>query len=873
MSRVFTLSLSLLLSVSAWSQSKYTYDFTDTSLLHAVETLSKEHHIKFSYDANLLRKHSINLKLNANSKDELVSLLFRDTPFEIKNTRKVYLIIPQKENQIPTSSTLEGHIYDKTTGTPLPFANIISLSKSAYTDVDGRFSISTTQDSMRLMIRYVGYKNLDLQVASTSQHLSLFLEPTPYQLQEIILNSDNNIGTKDKVSFYSLNPQRFSALPALGETDVFKSLQLLPGIQATNESSAGLSVRGSTHAQNLVLLDGMTIYHLDHFFGIFSAMNSATIRNLNIYKGGFAPQYGGRTSSVVEATGRSGSKEALGGQVGINALSYNGLIESPIGEKTSVIIAGRKSSNQTVNSPLYDDFLSTSRDQYVESVDFGLAEFDTEPTLDFYDVYGKARHQFSNKSALDINTFISKDSYIGLITDDDSISLLTMNDESEINNLGLSSNWKYTITPNWFSSHTISYSKYKNEEEFNILQDFHDEDLYFRITPDSRNLRALSLDSKIENSVTDFTVKSHHEIDLDTINTVTFGAEVNLLETTFNYALDYDPLFADPAIVGDSIQKSSWIPSLYVNHELKLNALETNLGLRTSYYIKDNFFALEPRINLSYLLNNQITIRGSWSQHHQFINQATQPAFQYDGQRFWSLPNDNLPIQSAQHYILSSMYAQNNWQVNIEGYYKQTKGIVDSRFSLDQEGLAQYPSGKNDTYGIDLFVKYAKNKFSSWVSYSLSESEDSYDINDQTFSFPSSLDQRHEINWVNVYQTQHWEFSTSLIYGSGRPYAIPNPHSFNPSYDLEEINTHRIPSYLRADASAKYTFSINKLKFEAALTIFNLFNRTNISGRRFVPRYAFDRDSFVFPPRDIELMQFDNTLLGTTPNLSLNIFF
>ena len=202
---------------------------------------------------------------------------------------------------------LSGIVREKGSGETLPNATIILryLNQGTSTNVDGYFTLfSVPTDTTTIEVSYVGYKSLTLKLNSKMEHESLLieLEEITIELSEVIVSAYNyNImNASEGISSARLSPKQLSLLPIVGEEDIFRSLQLLPGVSGTNESSSGLFVRGGTPDQNLVLLDGMTVYNVDHFFGFFSAFNTSAIKDAQIYKGGFPAKYGGRTSSVID---------------------------------------------------------------------------------------------------------------------------------------------------------------------------------------------------------------------------------------------------------------------------------------------------------------------------------------------------------------------------------------------------------------------------------------------------------------------------------------------------------------------------------------------------------------------------------------------
>ena len=302
MRKLITIFL-LISTIASFSQQAFELSATNESLTSIVKILSKKYDLKFSYSPRVLSKHSITKKITAKSKAELISKVFEDLPFDLKLTDGVYLIIPKKI-EVKTTPII-GQVYDGDSGEPLAYAHVQTKEQGTLSSQNGRFSLPPSKDTVTLTVSYIGYKNVELKVPPNEDNLKLRLNQNPQELQEVVLTAESDNFNPDP-SFFSLNPQQFSSLPMLGETDLFKTLQLLPGVRATDETSSGLVVRGGVPSQNLVLMDGFTLYNLDHFFGIFSTLNPNAINNVSIYKGGFGPKYGGRVSSVIDVAGKNG---------------------------------------------------------------------------------------------------------------------------------------------------------------------------------------------------------------------------------------------------------------------------------------------------------------------------------------------------------------------------------------------------------------------------------------------------------------------------------------------------------------------------------------------------------------------------------------
>ena len=869
--------LLILIGTQLKAQKNYEFDFSDKSLYEAIKKLSSKHKFKFSYNPSALKKHKLDKSIKANTEAELISKIFEDLPFKIQVSNGVYLIIPQKIK--PKPLPLAGSVYDKDSGKPLAFAHVQTSEKGTISNQNGRFTLPPREDTITISVSYIGYKDVQLEVPPNQEDIALNLELNPYVLQEVILNTSIGTDLSGKPGFFSLNPEQFNSLPTLGGTDVFKSIQLLPGVQATDETASGLSVRGGTPAQNLIQMDGFTLYHLDHFFGIFSTLNPNMINNVSVFKGGFGSQYGGRISSVVDVSGRVGTKQEVGGQIGVNLLAMDGYIETPIGNKTSFIFGMRQSLTGVLNSDLFRDFLTSNRSAFVESINPGIATLNLTPSLNFYDINSKIQHRFSSRSILDVNFYLSEDDYTGEYLESDDFASLRIQDLANWSNSGLSASWKYNFSPKWYSSFTLGTSNYREEESLGITQTFF-QDATFDSTIIARNSAIDIYEFGVNSTVNDVTIKTDHEIDLDNDDIVRAGIEINSISTNYETDQFFLANFAEEFVIKDTLILESNIISGYGSYQFNNSNVSSTIGLRSSYYEPTEKWYVEPRFDINFKLSEKFSLKGAASFHHQFVNQTSLSFFDNDDKFYWVLADDDvIPILKSTHLIFGGSYSSKRWLVDLEYYRKNTNGILENRFvNLTPAGISFVLdqqinlAGDNLSEGLDIFVKYHTTRYSSWLSYSLARSENSFWYINQNTPYPSNQDQRHEINLTNQYKVNNWEFSSLLLLGSGRPFTIPilNEDSII-TYDEERLNDQRLPGYFRVDLSAKYSFSVGKTKCNAGVTLFNLFGTQNIKSRRFTQRFLFDEQEASITSDQSELVAIDTNLLGFTPNFFISI--
>lgn len=881
--RIRLYTILILFVAVCFAQQRFDMSIENESLTSIVKSLSKKYNLKFSYSPRELSKHTITKEVKARTQEELISEIFSELPFDLKLTDGIYLVIPNKSKLKP--QPIIGQVFDESSGEPLAFAHVQTDSKGTLSSQNGRFNLPPTQDTMTLTVSYIGYKNVELKVPPNQENLTIRLNQNPQELPEVVLTAEID-NFNPTPSFFSLNPQQFSSLPMLGETDVFKTLQLLPGVRATDETSSGLVVRGGLPSQNLVLMDGFTLYNLDHFFGIFSTLNPNAINNVSIYKGGFGPKYGGRVSSVVDVAGKNGGVDGFGGSAGLNMLSFNTTLNIPFGKKTSALVAFRQSFTDIINSDLYEEFLTSSRQNYLESISPELNTIGLSPSLKFYDINAKIQHKFNSNSLLDLNFYVSEDNYSASYVEGDDFAEYSVLDLSDWSNAGVSINLKNQFSSKWFNSTTLSASEYKEEESLSITQTFF-QDVAFEEDSIDANTALTYFNYTVGSSVGDVTIKSHNEIDINDQNMISGGIELNSITTKYQTTQGFFEELSTADGYSDTLEIEASIFSLYGNYQFSKNDITANIGLRSSFYEPTDKWYLEPRFDLGIKVTDQFALKGAASFHHQFITQTSLSILQNSDQFYWILADDKIiPVQRSTHFIFGGTYKWDHWSLDLEYYNKRTEGIIESQFlvlppeiidalKLEELNLA----GENNSEGLDLFIKYRNKTFTSLISYSLGRSQNSFWYRNQNKPYPSIQDQRHELNFTNIIKLGKWELSSVLLLGSGQAYTPANPEfsitnasvSF---YDLTRINQARLPSYKRMDISAKYNFNIGSLSCESGVTFFNVLNHRNIKSRKYTVRYVFGEQSDIAGASDeLEVVPLDTYLLGFTPNFFLNIRF
>ncbi|MDN5205587.1 TonB-dependent receptor [Fulvivirgaceae bacterium BMA10] len=777
--------------------------------------------------------------------------------------------------------TVSGTVKENGSGETLPFANIIikSINKGTSTNVDGFFSLpDVPSDTSTLVISYVGYmpKELKLNSELIKGRLEILLEPISTSLEEVVISANSNkfLNSSKRISQATISTKQLSLLPSIGEVDIFRSLQLLPGVSGTNENSSGLFVRGGTPDQNLVLLDGMTVYKVDHFFGFFSAFNANAIKDVQLYKGGFPAKYGGRTSSVVDLTGKTGSFEEIKGGAGINLLSANAYLEIPLFNKASFLIAGRRSYTDIIKSGVFNsitDNLLQDDDNATLNRNLQNTEInEVEPDFFFFDWNSKLSYRPSEKDLISISLYNGKD-FLDESRDfnrsierrniPNRLIIGDITDKTDWGNRGISGKWSRQWSPKFYSNFLVAGSEYFSQYDRNAF-------LEASIPSEDSILFSGNFSSFEDNNVQDISIRLDNEWQLSSKHKLEFGA----LFTRSN--INYSNIRNDTITILERKQEADYSSFYLSSTRNPTDRLTLSTGMRISYYQPTDQFLYSPRFSFSYDITNKIKIKGAYGKYYQFVNRIINENVSEGSRDFWLLADGELvDVSSSKHYILGASYENSGWLFDIEGYYKDLSGL--SEFSLRFRRAQDFNPdelffiGDGVAKGIEFLLQKKQGQYTGWISYTLGSVRHNFEVFNDGQDFPALHDQLHEFKMVHSYAiNDRWNFSSTFVYGSGKPFSEPDGLYSLTLLDGRELdyigigskNGSRLPAYHRLDFSIHHKFPIGKAKADIGLSIFNFYNRKNT----WYIEYDFTQDPVLIT---------EINYLGFTPNLSFNIDF
>ena len=591
--------------------------------------------------------------------------------------------------------------------------------------------------------------------------LNLALVPKPVVGEQIAVEAER----------ISLRAKPVQQLPALGEADLLRSLQLLPGIQAVSDISSGLYVRGGGPDQTAILLDDIPLYNPSHLFGLFSTFNPDAIKEVNLYKGAYPAPYGRTLGAVLDVSNREGNRQRTSGRGGVSLISGRLLTEGPVGQG-SWMLAGRRTYLEPV--------LSAIRSR---GVDIPLNYY-------FYDFNGKVNQRWSDDT-FTVSTYWGQDD-LRLDLEDDEESLVDL----RWGNRALTARWTRVFSPALFGHFMAAGSSYES-----IIA-----------------LRFLDAPVRIANSIRDLSLKGDVDYFTNRNHTLSVGLLATLFE--FHFARSFNErsqldLRQEPVLLEG-----------YVQDEWRLGSTtRVQLGGRGTYFSVGDRWHFAPRLSLSHALGDKVRVKAAGGVYRQHLQLITTEAF--SGGDFW-VPLDNTvePGRSYQAVTGVEWTPSPRYQFSVEAYYTDLANLVtvDTEVPDDNEAThseAVFKSGGTGwAKGLEVFLQRRTGALTGWIGYALGWTRRTFpELNDGR-PFPPKHDRRHDLSFVASYKVGAWRFGASLAYASGQAFTPP-------SEPLAQRNSARLLPYHRLDVSASRSFELWRTASEFYVQIFNVYSRRN----------------------------------------------
>ncbi|MGE5436756.1 MAG: TonB-dependent receptor [Syntrophothermus sp.] len=710
---------------------------------------------------------------------------------------------------------ISGLIKEKGSGEALIGANVSFYKdttagnlpvRGSSTNKYGFYSVPNLPKAVYILkISSIGYETyietLDLTVIKTKSLKNNYELAKSSILYEEVVIEDKRLNFSQNTSTIQVDPEQVQKLPSLGgETDIFRALQLLPGVSSTTEISTGIYVRGSSASENLTLIDGVNVYNPSHLGGFASTFNADVLREMKLIKGTFPAEYGGRLSSVLDITMREGSKEKFTGNLGVNSISSRLLLEGPIDTSASFILSGRV--------------------MYLNKVLGLFPKLDNIPRYSFYDFNTKVSYNLSDKDKVFFSGFFSSDNIKEPPNSKD------VGFDIEWSNATANLTWTNVTSATIFSNTSLMYTNYtfstvmldklpvKNPLDFYTKSVIHD----FEIKRDMQFYLA-----------EDHSIKSGAELILHQFNTTTS----DIFFTELKYKMDYGK------------KLNAFESSLFIQDEYSILAnLKSNVGFRLYYFQNAKFMKVEPRASLTYYLLDKFIIRGAFAQSHQTLHLLTRSDIYLPTDVWYPSTKDILPASSTQGSLSFEAASEDrNFLFTFECYYKDLKNLYeykpDAQFTYGTEFEKQVTPGKGHAYGFELFFNKRIGSVTGWLGYTLAWTKRKFDnINNDEWYYPR-FDRRHDITFVLSYKvTDNLNIGGTWVYGTGQAFSLPIGHYsltsiINPQetaklyYEYSSKDAFRLPAFHKLDVSIKYEIKMEANELQISLDVYNAYNRYN----------------------------------------------
>jgi hypothetical protein len=751
---------------------------------------------------------------------------FRKHLFLLAFIGLAYSISAQKP---ATRFTISGYVSDIETGERLIGASVFDrkTGQGTVTNTYGFYSITLPSDTIRLAVSFLGF-NPQLETFYLDEDRKLNYQLTSgTSLKEVTITAERyeRIEERAQMGRIDVPIEQIKRIPALlGEKDVLKALQLLPGVSGGGEGQSGIYVRGGGPDQNLILLDGVPVYNASHLFGFFSVFNTDAIKDVSLTKGGFPARYGGRLSSVIEINMKEGNDQEFHGEGAVGIVASRLTLEGPIvKDKASFIVSGRRT---------YIDLLARP---FIKA---GLKAEGSEGVVGyfFHDVNAKVNYKISDRDRVYLSFYGGKDKFYFDITERDTDYSFNIENDLGWGNVTTALRWNHLISQKLFANTTLTYSQYK----FNTLSAL--KELYRENGQDEESSFVLDYFSGID----DIAAKFDFDYAPSPGHAVKFGT--NAIYHTFHPGLfttkikdtetDYslDTKIGQPDVFATEY-------ALYVEDDWKAtDRLRINAGLHYGGFFTEggkHYGSLQPRFNARYLLDKGWAIKTAFSTMQQNIHLLTNETIGLPTD-LWLPSTDVIKPQTSWQVAtgVAKTFGK-DYEFSVEAYYKEMDNVIvfkegASLFSF-RNWEDRVTQGVGDAYGAEFFVQKKTGRFSGWVGYTLSWTNRQFaDVNFGR-RYPYRYDRRHDFEIVGSYKVnERIQLSGSWVFATGNALTLGTSKIFTPYQNYTAINTHvternnyRFAPYHRLDFGVDFTKQKKRHKRTWSVGAYNAYSRAN----------------------------------------------
>jgi len=800
-----------------------------------LEEISKSHNITFNYESSLLEDITVipvtkDLSLSAKIKNlqDQTNLVFD------KVSTLVYTI--------SKAIKLCGYIKDSESQKPMVDVTITGKSTYAITDKNGYFEIELKSQNELLTIRHLGFKTVERQVKyfNLKDCATITMRIQEEIIAPVVVETYLVKGIDKRQDWTtSIDYERFSLLPGLIESDVLQTVQALPSILSVDETVSNINIRGGSNDQNLMLWDGIKMYQTGHFFGLISSFNPLMTQTARVINNGSDASLTDGVSGTIHMQTDKQVDSKFNSIVGINFLNAELFSNIPIGRKSSLQIASRKSLDNFFRTPTYEAYFDrVTQDTEAEINTSNVTN--SKQDFNFYDTSLRWLYQPTDKDFIRLN-FILINNDLGF-NETATINGASRTRRSNLSqsSLGVGFNYKRK----WSTNFSSTINAYNNEYKLDAL-----------------NADVLSNQLQLQENIVSETSAQLNNLYVK--NLWSFNLGYQFTETEVINLNDIDlPRFVrrDEEIL---LEHGAFGQAWYKNRN---EDFAFRVGVRTNYLTKFNKLIVEPRLSVRKSIGEHIEIEAQGEYKHQSTSQIVN--FQNDflgiEKRRWQLTdNDSIPILQSKQASLGILFKKSGWLVDVKGYYKTVEGITTQSQSFTTKYEFAKEKGSYDAYGLEFLCRKTFGNFNSWLSYSYLNNTYTFEALED-IEFPSNFDITHSFTLGTTFSNKSLNISAGVNYRTGNPTSIPlsGNEIVDNDVNFDIANNERLLDYLRIDASAIYKFKINNsFRSEIGASIWNISNRENFIN----DYYRINETNTV--------NKFSRFSLGLTTNAVIRVYF
>lgn len=694
-------------------------------------------------------------------------------------------------------SSVSGFVEDSVTKETLIGATVLvkGTKLGAYTNKRGFFSISNVPPGKQtLTVTSIGYEKRELEVIIKEDEplkLRIQMSMSALSSRDVVVEASRDDEKRQiNISKVNVPMEQIQQMRIGGEADIFRALQMLPGVLTSSQISSGLFIRGGSPDQNLVLLDGMTVYNPSHLFGFISAFNTDAVKDVELLKGGFPAEFGGRMSAVLNVTQKDGNRDHVEGLVGLGLISSRASVQGPLGNG-SFFLGGRRT--------------------YLDLI-VGLIPDDPEnplPDFNFYDVNAKITQDLGPNDKLSMSGFLTRDAL--------SYTQQGLDFSIGIGNKAGALQWSHVFGDDLFSIVTLSASTYDNGFDGNNAGFIID----------------------VGNAITDYSAKVNLEWFANDRLTVKTGYEGTLYNFTYeqNFSGSRNPQSSDAVFnlnVWDNIHSVYGSMNYLITDEISFQA-----GLRGNYWTTSKHVTVDPRLALRVQVTDGIAIKGAWGIFHQYLRLASNPDFTFFDT--W-LPTDRtVPPGRSDHYVLAvETQPWDGVMFSVDAYYKTLHNIneLNQTQTRAREVGSVFYIGAGTAYGVEFFLQQKVGKLTGWVGYALGWVEGRFDSVNFGRPFRPKFDRRHDFKATALYKlNERWDIGATFVFQTGQSYtgATSRYQGTLPGFETgrgiivpSQRWGLRLPSSHQLNLNVNYNTTLFDLPFTIFLDIYNVYSRRDI---------------------------------------------